>query len=234
MYTIEAMEEYLAKLIAKRFYLIELQKANLITPSIARPYPVNPGNVESLILHSSYRKIQQRRIDGLEEEIRLLKRRRVRICTVILNANKERFRNKIAYLKRKFNPDPVRTMNSNLRRKNNNRSNKKSRERYRTRRYREKLNKYANNEINKSVYNLSSVNIPVEDLFSLELGHGFVLAPNNTKLKEETLVLEGFRFIDRLGNIDKQLSEKRNNSGTSQTNRNGTVPRNTNKRRHVT
>ena len=219
------MDEYIAKLIAKRFYLIELQKSNLITPSIARPYPVNPDNPESMILHSSYRKIQQRRIDVLEKEIESLRKRRVHICNETLISNKERLRNKIGHLERKFNPDSVKKMNVKLKRRNNNRSNKKSRERYRARRYREKLREYMSKESSKTVYNLSSIDIPVEDLFALELGHGFVPAPNNTKLKEETLVLEGFRFIDRLCSIDNRLSEKKNkDNDTSGANDTDTSP----------
>ena len=42
-------------------------------------------------------------------------------------------------------------------------------------------------------------------MFALELGHGFVLTPNNLMKAEETLVLEGFRFLDRLGKADDRL-----------------------------
>ena len=42
------MEVQLAKLTARRFYLIELQKSNLITPSINRPYPTQPLTPENL------------------------------------------------------------------------------------------------------------------------------------------------------------------------------------------
>ena len=123
--------------------------------------------------------------------------------------NKKRLKKKVMFLKRKFNPDSVTKLKSSSKKKNKSKSNKKSRERYRIRRYREKLKDFIDNEAGRSVYNLSSVDIPVEDLFALELGHGFVPAPNNLHQKEETLVLEGFRFLDRLGSLDKRLSDKR-------------------------
>ena len=93
--------------------------------------------------------------------------------------------------------------------RNKRESNRKSRERYRTRRYRDRLTDFIENEAGRTVYDLSSIEIPLEDLFALELGYGYVPATNNSKLKEETLVLEGFRFVDKLGTLDKQLSEKR-------------------------
>ena len=142
------------------------------------------------------------------------------MCTDTLSSNRERLCNKIAHLRNKFNPGPV---CRRRRHRNRNQSNKKSRERYRARKYTQKLNKYINNEVSKTVYNLSSIDIHIEDLFALELGHGFVPAPNNSKLKEETLVLEGFRFIDRLGKIDKRLSQKNNQNGTSRASNYGSV-----------
>ena len=59
----------------------------------------------------------------------------------------------------------------------------------------------------------------------LVLGHGFVLDPNNSKLKEDTLVLEGFRFIDRSGNLDKKLAEKNNSHSGISCNDSGHMPR---------
>ena len=78
--------------------------------------------------------------------------------------------------------------------------------RKRTNRYREELNQYINNKGINNVYNLSSINIPAEDLFALELSHGFIPSPNNSPFEEETLILEGLRFIDRIGKIDTHLS----------------------------
>ena len=173
---------------------------------------------EKAILHKSYRKIQQRRINNLSNEIDKLKSSNIKIYLQTLEHNKERFRVKIRHVINKFNPDRVRNIESTSHRKNNKKnSNRISRERYQSRRYREKLNRYINNEGNTNVYNLSSTNLLVEDLFALELGHGFIPSLNNSLFEEETLILEGFRFIDRIGRIDTDIStpESINNRNSS-------------------
>ena len=45
----------LAKLMAINYYLTELKKLNLVTPSIGKSYPVNPTNEESMIIHKTYK-----------------------------------------------------------------------------------------------------------------------------------------------------------------------------------
>ena len=162
--------------------MIELQNSNLITPSIARSYPVHSSNPESMILHSSYRKIQQKRITDLSKEIDLLKGRNISFCSETLFQNKERLKRKVQFLKSKFRPDSVKKAKSRFKTRKKRESNKKSRERYRTRRYREKLRDFIDNEASITVYNLSSIDIPLEDLFALELGHGFVPAPSSSRL----------------------------------------------------
>ena len=49
----------------------------------------------------------------------------------------------------------------------------------------------------------------------MELGYGFVLSPNNPIKEEESLILEGFRFLDRLGKADAKLAEERKQSRVS-------------------
>ena len=50
------MSVELARLSATLFYLNELQKVNMVTPSIARPYPVQPVSEERFIAHKCSRK----------------------------------------------------------------------------------------------------------------------------------------------------------------------------------
>ena len=69
-----------AKLSAIYFYLNELQKRNLITPSISRPYPCLPITNEKLVVHSAYRKVQQNRINNMRDEIKDFRDRKVSLC----------------------------------------------------------------------------------------------------------------------------------------------------------
>ena len=55
--------------------------------------------------------------------------------------------------------------------------------------------------------NLSNTKLSTDELIALELGYGFVVTPNNPIMEEETLILEGFRFLDRLGKTDARLAE---------------------------
>lgn len=198
------MSVKLAKLTATYFYLNELQKLNLVTPSIAKPHPGPVVLKEALILHKCYRNIQLLKINNIKEEIRKMEADNIRICKETLIQNKCRFRQKINFLKNKFNP--VQRGNNTANTSNDRRKTirkRKSKERYVNRKFRKKLIVYKNNPENRTVINLSSTNIPIQDLFALEIGHGFVLSPNNKAKEEETLFLEGFRFIDRLGKADK-------------------------------
>ena len=45
------------------------------------------------------------------------------------------------------------------------------------------------------------------EIFALELGYGFVPTPSNPQKEEELLILEGMRFIDRIGRVDAKLRE---------------------------
>ena len=73
------MSAQLAKLTAVHFYLNELQKYNLITPSIARPFPSLPINDEKLIVHQSYKRIQQNRINNISANITTQKKKRTNL-----------------------------------------------------------------------------------------------------------------------------------------------------------
>ena len=203
------MSKQLAHLTAIVFYLNELQKHNLITPSIARPYPKTPTDVESLLLHKCYRKIQQHRIEGIKIEIALLKQKYASMCHDTLSNEKKRHTSKIRYLINKFRPEPVKT-NARTDRKVTHikAKHKKSRERYQVRKYKKQLNHYQNNPEDKTVYNLSSTDITMPEMFALEYGHKFVPTSNNPMKEEEMLLLEGLRFIDRIGKVDAALSKR--------------------------
>ena len=120
----------LARVTAIVCYLSMLQKLNLVTPSIGLPYPKDITNKEQLIIHTSYRKIQQLRINSLKTDICDLKSKGVSICWDEFLENKSRFRKKVNFLKDKFKPRPhhhIKKKTSVNRRKL---KNKKSKERY--------------------------------------------------------------------------------------------------------
>ena len=111
---------------------------------------------------------------------------------------------------KKVQTPPVRTKAAAPNKQNGQRKkllNKKSRERYLTRRYNEKLNRFTDHPESRNVVNLSSIELSQEELFALELGHGFVVSPNNPLKEEEILLLEGFRFLDRLEKANYILSK---------------------------
>ena len=112
------------------------------------------------------------------------------------------------FLKEKFQPKPrnILQVHRDIDALKLKAKNKQSRERYRIRCYKKKLQEYECCVDSKNVINLSSIDIQSRDLFALELGHGFVPTTNSVSKEEESLVLEGFRFIDRLGKADKRLS----------------------------
>ena len=206
------MSEQLARLTAVYFYLNELQKHNLITPSISRPYPRGPMNTEKLIYHKSHRKIQQLRIQSVKDDIAALQETHTQICMKTLRLKKQKFRRKLLFLVQKYKPDPVagkdkierkHQINSTLR-------NRKSRERYQVRKYKKQIGIYNNHPDRRTVFNLSNTELSLTDTLALELGFGFVPTPCNTNIEEEILLLEGFRFVDRIGNVDSKLSEIKN------------------------
>ena len=196
----------MANLIAKNFYLNELQKLHLVTPSIALPFPKHPITEEKWLIHSAHCKIQLKRIASLKVEIATLKAKKVAPCRKTLSMTKRRLWKKAMFLRKKFQPTANRKK-SKRSTQSDGRKNKKSKERYLARQFRKKLKDYENRVDGRNVYNLSSIDLPVVDLYALEYGHGFVVTPNNRMKEEEFLVLEGFRFLDRLGKADERLSK---------------------------
>ena len=89
------MSVELAKLTSKFFYLNELQKLNMVTPSIARPYPIRPISDEGRITHECSRKIQQVRINKLQAEIVAMNTDSSFICRKTLLSEKRRLLRKI-------------------------------------------------------------------------------------------------------------------------------------------
>ena len=217
------MSVELARLTATLFYLNELEKTNMVTPSIAQPYTIpRPISKEALLAHKCNRNIQQLRINRVKGQIEIMKADNVSICIDTLIEEKCKFLEKVNFLIEKYKPDPggfkFNSNNDGRKRK----KNKRSRERYLNRQFQKKLNDFKNNPEKRTVINLSSVDIPIQDLFALEIGHGFVLSPNNVSREEELLILEGFRFIDRLGKADKAQRSNMNNDSNSES-RNPTV-----------
>ena len=53
----------------------------------------------------------------------------------------------------------------------------------------------ANHPENQAVINLTSVTLSGAELLALELGHGFILTPNNPAKKEEFLLLEVLEYF---------------------------------------
>ena len=201
-----------ATLTATLWYLSELQKKNLITPSIAKPFPTDPMDEEKLILHKAYRQVQQIRLNCIKDKLLTLIEKKIPICFKTLSHERLKFKKKISHLLHKFSPQPVNAVVQKKKERNccsTKNKNKKSRERYNARRYKDKLISYLNNPESRGAVNLSSVDISLDELLALELGYGFVLSPNNPVKEEETLILEGFRFLDRLGKADAKLAEQR-------------------------
>ena len=176
----------------------------MVTP-IALPYPKRPFTEESFLIHSAHRCAQLNRIIELKSEINSLKSSGVSPCRITLKIFRCRLWNKVMFLRKKFQPILKIKKTINKKVGCNKQKNRKSKERYRARKFRKKLNEYENCVDGRNVYNLSSIDFPIIDLYALEYGHGFVLTPNN-RMKEEVLLLEGFRFLDRLGKVDQRLS----------------------------
>ena len=137
-----------ANLIAVCFYLNELQKRNLVTPSISRPFPSSPVTEEKLLLHKAHRKLQQKRILKIQTELSLLKLKGVPVCYDTLRFRKLKLKKKLSRLTVKFQHTPVNANKSDSERcprniaKDKTVANKKSRQRYIARRYKNKLFSY--------------------------------------------------------------------------------------------
>ena len=82
--------------------------------------------------------------------------------------------------------------------------NRKSRERYKMRKFKKLLKIIGTN----SVLNLSSIALTPSQCAVLSLGSGFIPTPMNFQKEEEMLLLEGLRVIDRLGNVDLILKRE--------------------------
>ena len=207
------MSVQLAKFTAIYFYLNELQKLNLVTPSLTRPFPTQPVTPEKLLIHQAYRKIQQMRICELKEQIKKLKSERNFSCTKTLQEEKFRLKNKIVHLLNKYNTLPVnkneKVLNQEKVITNRKLKNKRDRERYQSRKYKQNVRKFMSDPAKRTVINLSSITLNMDELYVLELGHGFVPSLNNETKEEETLLLERVRFIDRLGKADKRLADQK-------------------------
>ena len=85
---------HFARLSAVFFYLNELQKRNIVTPSICRPYPVLPITAKKLLIHNAYRKVQQNRILHISKELCLLKEKNVSMCFKTLSYMKLKLKKK--------------------------------------------------------------------------------------------------------------------------------------------
>ena len=220
----------LARLTSKFFYLNELQKLSMVTPSIAKPYPLRPISEERRIVHECSRKLQEVKINKIRAEIAAMNADNISLCRKTLLSEKCRLCHKIVFLQRKHALEPVTNLSDNRNVRNivinDHRKNKRkihSRERYSNRKYRKKLQDFIDNLENRTIVNLSSTDIPLEDLFALEIGHGFILSLGNRSVEEEQLILEGFRFIDRIGIAESQFSNQSDNRN-SRRNENCSLP----------
>ena len=93
--------------------------------------------------------------------------------------------------------------------------NKKSKERYNARLIRKKYKLYSEYSEKSLAINLSSHALSMSEVFALELGYGFVPTPANKEREEEMLILEGLRFIDRIGKIDSKITYVASNHSDS-------------------
>ena len=156
-------------------------------------------------------------MNKIRAEIAAMNIDNISICSKTLLSEKQRLRRKLKFLKSKYKPvqntlenvSPRNGSTNSLRKK---KRMKSSRECYANGKYRKELNDYRDNTEGRTVVNLSSIEIPLEDLFALEIGHGFILSPNNVVKEEEALILEGFRFMDRIGKAEQQISNQNENS----------------------
>ena len=128
----------LARKMAVNYYLTEMKKAKLVTPSIGRPYPANNANEEQRMIHASPLKIQFQRTLLLRQEINAIKNNGTRYCCETFNAEKAKFRRKVYMLKNKYNP-VIQNPTHHRRKTNKTIKNRKARERYKARQVRQTL-----------------------------------------------------------------------------------------------
>ena len=198
------------------YYLQELQKLNLITPSIGKSYPDDSTNREYLIIHNSYRKIQQLRINNIKNDRLELKNKDIKICWDEFIIHKTRLNNKINFLKDKFKPQPFHKVKHSLSSNKRKIKNKKSKERYYVRQMKKKFKSYNEDPKSRTVINLSSHQLSMAEIYVLEMGYGFIPTPNNKEKEEEFLILEGLRFVDRVGKIDSIIAANGGNDHSTE------------------
>ena len=198
-------------------------KLSMVTRSLGRPYPLHPVSIEKMEMHKGLLKAQDLQILEVRREINTMKANEIRFCETTFRKEKKRLKDKIAFLKTKFNPI-IKEKRARPRKGNKTAKNKKSRERYKARKIKGKIKRYNENITNgqRTVINLSSHDMSMAEIFALQLGYGFVPTPNHQQKEEETLILEGMRFIDRIGKLDVKLrEEEQRNERTDEPNRNG-------------
>ena len=102
---------HLSRLVSIKEYLTILNRHNLVSPSIGRPYPILPINEEKTIIHNSLLEIQQLRCNALSKDIKELLNIHGKsiLCNRIYREKvknmKERLQKKILFLLAKFKPD---------------------------------------------------------------------------------------------------------------------------------
>ena len=202
--------EEAANLSSIRKYLNVLKDNHLVTPSIGKPYP-DVTTEESMIMHRALLSVQNVRIRELDEKIsNILASHNLALTDVwnnpIFIEKWTRLKKKIGFLKRKFrsrrNAAAVVPQSSR---------NKKSRERYKMRKFKKLLRTIGTD----SVLNLSSVVLSPAQSAVLSLGSGFIPSSTNRDKEEEILLLEGLRVIDRIGNLDMILKNENENEHRS-------------------
>lgn len=82
-----------------------------------------------------------------------------------------------------------------------------------------KFKKHFVNDGIDSVINLSSSNITYHQKMLLSLGCGFIPSSKNKNKEEEILILEGFRVINRIGDLDERLSNLSDNTSINNDNK---------------
>ena len=192
-----------SKLSAIIKYLNLLKENQLVKPSIGKCYP-EKNNEENKIMHRALLDIQNTRIRDMNEKIStLLVTNDISHADVRNNPlfieKWEKLKKKAEFLKRKF-----RVKRETLVRPNQASRNKKSRERYKIR----KFNRLLKTIGTDSILNLSSIPLTPSQNAVLSLGSGFIPASTNSEKEEEIILLESLRVIDRLGKLDETLKNE--------------------------
>ena len=212
-------QQQLATKMAVNYYLTVMKKSNLVTPSLGRPFPRDANNEEQMEIHKGLMKIHTKRMLQLRQEINELKRNGSRYCEKTFTKSKERFKRKIDFLKEKHKPIITEHARRRPQIQNKEAKNRKARERYKARQVKGKIKRYNDNVENgiRTVINLSSYDMPMAEIFALELGYGFVPTPAKIQAEEDLLILEGLRFVDRIGKLDVKLRAELQQQQNSQT-----------------